>query len=99
MLVNLGKNVNANTLIGGAKFKVVASMQSDIKFLPLFNGLKKQVSDMAVKDMADNSNKLGTSMESIQNAYQGFAKKQLHHAGQLKAWFWGHQNRNGATFS
>ena len=31
--------------------------------------------DMAVTDMADNANKMGTSMESIQNAYQGFAKQ------------------------
>ena len=31
--------------------------------------------DMAITDMADNANKLGTSMESIQNAYQGFAKQ------------------------
>ena len=30
--------------------------------------------DMAITDMADNANKMGTSMESIQNAYQGFAK-------------------------
>lgn len=34
-----------------------------------------QVSDMAITDMADNANKMGTSMESIQNAYQGFAKQ------------------------
>ena len=33
-----------------------------------------QVADMAITDMADNANKMGTSMESIQNAYQGFAK-------------------------
>ena len=25
--------------------------------------------------MSDNANKMGTSMESIQNAYQGFAKQ------------------------
>ena len=31
--------------------------------------------DMAITDMADNANKLGTSMESIQNAYQGFSKQ------------------------
>ena len=31
--------------------------------------------DMAITDMADNANKLGTSMEMIQNAYQGFAKQ------------------------
>ena len=32
-------------------------------------------SNMAMVDMADNANKMGTSMESIQNAYQGFAKQ------------------------
>ena len=31
--------------------------------------------NMAMVDMADNSNKMGTSMESIQNSYQGFAKQ------------------------
>lgn len=30
--------------------------------------------NMAMVDMADNSSKLGTSMESIQNAYSGFAR-------------------------
>lgn len=34
-----------------------------------------EVGDMAIKDMADNANKMGTSMETIQNAYQGFAKQ------------------------
>lgn len=34
-----------------------------------------QVADMAVVDMSDNANKMGTSMEDIQNAYQGFAKQ------------------------
>jgi hypothetical protein len=33
-----------------------------------------QVADMAIIDMADNANKMGTSMDMIQNAYQGFAK-------------------------
>ena len=33
------------------------------------------IGDMAVSDMADNANKFGTSMDSIQNAYQGFAKQ------------------------
>lgn len=31
--------------------------------------------DMAITDMADNANKMGTSMEAVQNAYQGFAKQ------------------------
>ncbi len=30
--------------------------------------------DMAITDMSDNANKMGTSMEMIQNAYSGFAK-------------------------
>ena len=33
-----------------------------------------EVTDMAIIDMADNANKMGTSLDSIQNAYQGFAK-------------------------
>lgn len=34
-----------------------------------------KTADMAIIDMADNANKTGTSMEMIQNAYQGFAKQ------------------------
>lgn len=34
-----------------------------------------QYADMAVKDMSDNANKMGTDMGLIQNAYQGFAKQ------------------------
>lgn len=30
--------------------------------------------DMAIKDMADNANKMGTPMENIQNAYEALAK-------------------------
>ena len=33
------------------------------------------VANQAITDMSDNANKLGTSMEMIQNAYQGFAKQ------------------------
>lgn len=34
-----------------------------------------QKANTAVADMADNANKMGTDMQSIQNAYQGFAKQ------------------------
>lgn len=34
-----------------------------------------EYADKAITDMSDNANKMGTSMESIQNAYQGFAKQ------------------------
>lgn len=33
-----------------------------------------KIADMAIQDMADNANKMGTSMETVQNAYQAFAK-------------------------
>ena len=34
-----------------------------------------EVANQAVIDMADNANKMGTSMEMIQNAYQGFSRQ------------------------
>lgn len=34
-----------------------------------------EVANMAMIDMGDNANKMGTNMEDIQNAYQGFAKQ------------------------
>lgn len=33
------------------------------------------VADQAIRDMSDNANKMGSSMESVQSAYQGFAKQ------------------------
>lgn len=33
------------------------------------------MADVAITDMSDNANKMGTDMASIQNAYQGFAKQ------------------------
>lgn len=33
-----------------------------------------ELMDMAIIDMSDNVNKMGSSMESVQNAYRGFAK-------------------------
>ena len=48
-----------------------------------------QYADMAIKDMADNANKMGTSMESIQNAYQGFAKQNYTMLDNLKLGYGG----------
>ena len=33
-----------------------------------------KIADMAITDMSDNANKMGSDMASLQNAYQGFAK-------------------------
>jgi phage-related protein len=46
-------------------------------------------SNMAMIDMADNSNKMGTSMESIQNAYQGFSKQNYTMLDNLKLGYGG----------
>ncbi len=45
--------------------------------------------DVALQDMADNANKMGTSMESIQNAYQGFAKQNYTMLDNLKLGYGG----------
>lgn len=45
--------------------------------------------DEAVIDMADNANKMGSSMESIQNAYQGFAKQNFTMLDNLKLGYGG----------
>lgn len=47
------------------------------------------VSDMALRDMADNANKMGTDMMSIQNAYQGFAKQNYTMLDNLKLGYGG----------
>lgn len=45
--------------------------------------------DMAIVDMADNANKMGSDMESIQNAYQGFAKQNYTMLDNLKLGYGG----------
>lgn len=45
--------------------------------------------DMAIIDMSDNANKMGTSMESIQMAYQGFAKQNYTMLDNLKLGYGG----------
>lgn len=47
------------------------------------------IADMAVIDMADNANKFGTDMSSIQNAYQGFAKQNYTMLDNLKLGYGG----------
>lgn len=50
-----------------------------------------QLANMAMVDMADNSNKMGTSMQDIQNAYQGFAKQNYTMLDNLKLGYGGTQ--------
>lgn len=48
-----------------------------------------QKANTAVADMADNANKMGTDMQSIQNAYQGFAKQNYTMLDNLKIGYGG----------
>lgn len=48
-----------------------------------------KAADQAVIDMADNANKMGTSMESVQTAYAGFAKQNYTMLDNLKLGYGG----------
>lgn len=48
-----------------------------------------EVGNMAITDMSDNANKMGTSMEMIQNAYNGFAKSNFTMLDNLKLGYGG----------
>ena len=61
----------------------------------LLQGLKgnteqaAEIANMAVTDMADNANKMGTDISSIQAAYQGFAKQNYTMLDNLKLGYGG----------
>ena len=48
-----------------------------------------RLADVAITDMADNANKMGTDMAAIQNAYQGFAKQNYTMLDNLKLGYGG----------
>lgn len=48
-----------------------------------------EVANQAITDMSDNANKMGSSMEAIQNAYQGFAKQNYTMLDNLKLGYGG----------
>jgi len=48
-----------------------------------------EIANMAMIDMADNANKMGTNMRDIQNAYQGFAKQNYTMLDNLKLGYGG----------
>lgn len=47
------------------------------------------IADMAMVDMSDNANKMGSNMEDIKNAYQGFAKQNYTMLDNLKLGYGG----------
>jgi len=82
-MANDGTNVieNANKAFKTAGVSANSYMEQVTSFsATLLQGLggdtakAAQYADKAIVQMADNANKMGTSMTDIQNAYQGFAK-------------------------
>lgn len=57
-----------------------------------------KLADQAIIDMADNANKMGTDIGSLQNAYQGFAKQNYTMLDNLKLGYGGTKNWNGKTY-
>lgn len=51
-----------------------------------------ELTNLAITDMSDNANKMGTDMASIQNAYQGFAKQNYTMLDNLKLGYGGTQS-------
>lgn len=51
--------------------------------------LSASIADIALRDMSDNANKMGSDIESIQNAYQGFAKQNYTMLDNLKLGYGG----------
>lgn len=90
---------NANIAYKTAGMSANAYMETVTSFsASLLQGLggdtKKaaKIADMAIIDMSDNANKMGTSMELIQNAYQGFAKQNYTMLDNLKLGYGGTQS-------
>ena len=87
---------NANNAYKTAGMSANEYMQTVTSFsaslLQSLNGNTQKAAeyaDMAIRDMSDNANKMGTSMEMIQNAYQGFAKQNYTMLDNLKLGYGG----------
>ena len=68
--------------VTGFSASLIASLEGDTE-------KAAEVANVAITDMADNANKMGTSMESIQAAYQGFAKQNYTMLDNLKLGYGG----------
>lgn len=68
--------------VTGFSASLIASMSGDTE-------KAAQKANMALVDMSDNANKLGSDMESIKNAYSGFAKQNYTMLDNLKLGYGG----------
>ena len=68
--------------VTGISSSLIQSLSGDTK-------AAASLADVAMRDMSDNANKMGTDMESITNAYQGFAKQNYTMLDNLKLGYGG----------
>lgn len=90
-VIENAKNAYATIGISANEYMQQATSFSAALINSLGGDTKKaaDVADMALMDMADNANKFGTDMASIQNAYQGFAKQNYTMLDNLKLGYGG----------
>ena len=67
----------------------ITSFAASLKQSTSSNKEAAEVADMAMVDMADNANKMGTSMDSIMAAYMGFSKQNYTMLDNLKLGYGG----------
>jgi len=77
--------VDANTYMQGVNSFAASLLQS----VEGNTERAMETADMAFQDMSDNANKFGTDMQSIQNAYQAFAKQNFTLLDNLKLGYGG----------
>lgn len=91
-----------NTVVANAKEAYKTAGLSMNEYMETANGMAAALgqtissnegvaayADKAIQDMSDNANKMGTSMESIQNAYNGFSKQNYTMLDNLKLGYGG----------
>ena len=89
-LANADKAYATAGMSANAYMETVTSFSASL-LQSLGGDTKKAVdyADMAIRDMSDNANKMGTDMELIQNAYNGFAKQNYTMLDNLKLGYGG----------
>lgn len=90
-LMNKAKTAFENQGLSANEYMETATSFSASLLQSLNNDTEQAVeyTDRAITDMADNANKMGTDIASIQNAYQGFAKQNYTMLDNLKLGYGG----------
>ena len=86
---NAGEAYKTAGMSANAYMETVTSFAASLKQSTKDEEEAAKAANQAVIDMADNANKMGTNMQDIQNAYQGFAKQNYTMLDNLKLGYGG----------